>query len=188
MELKDFELRENLRGNNFVFKTTYGLFSYKKIDEGTKLLIDSVRFEKGGSILDLGCGYGPIGISLAKGNPEGKIYMVDRDFIAVEYAKKNCELNGISGGDVRLSNGFSRLEGLKFDLVVSNLPSHFSNDMLRWILEDAKSHLNPGGRICVVTVSKLGKFIRKEFEKIFGNYKKESFGKMHTVSSAKKAG
>lgn len=112
--------------------------------------------------------------------------MVDRDFIAVEYAQKNCELNQISNYDVRLSNGFSHLEGLKFDLIISNLPSHFSKDMLEWILHDSKNHLNDGGKLYVVTVSKLVKFIKRESEGIFGNYEKVDHNSMYTISLAKK--
>ena len=169
MKPQDFTLQENLRGHELAFRTTYGLFSYKKIDDGTKLLIDSIKFRNGDSILDLGCGYGPIGIALAKENTNGKVYLIDRDFIAVEYTQKNCEHNRLSNCEVRLSNGFSHLEGLKFDIIASNLPSHFSNDMLKWILQDAKNHLKSGGKLYVVTVSKLGKFIKREFENIFGN-------------------
>lgn len=186
MKPQDYTLQENLRGHELAFATTHGLFSYKKIDDGTKLLIDSVEFRDGDNILDLGCGYGPIGIALAKNNPKGKVFMVDRDFVAVEYAQKNCERNRLSNCEVLLSNGFSHLEGRKFDVIVSNLPSHFSNDMLEWILQDAKNHLQAGGKLYVVTVSKLGKFIKRKFESIFGNYEKVNHDKMYTISSATK--
>lgn len=186
MRPQDFTLQENLRGHELSFSTTYGLFSYKKIDDGTKLLINSIEFKDGDTILDLGCGYGPIGVALTKDNPKGKVYMVDRDFIAVEYAKKNCQHNHLSNCEVLLSNGFSHLKGLKFDVIASNLPSHFSNDMLEWILRDAKNHLKSGGKLHVVTVSKLGKFIKREFENIFGNYEKVARDRMYTISSATK--
>lgn len=175
-----------MREHELTFTTTDGLFSGKKIDAGTKLLIDSVEFRDGDNILDLGCGYGPIGVALARDNPKGKVYLVDRDFVAVEYAQKNCEQNRLSNCETRLSNGFSHLEGLKFDVITSNLPSHLSNDMLEWILQDAKNHLKPGGKLYVVTVSKLGRFIKREFDGIFGNYEKVAHNKMYTISSAAK--
>ena len=186
MRPQDFTLQENLRGRELTFSTTYGLFSYKKIDDGTKLLIDSIEYKDGNNILDLGCGYGPIGIALAKDNPKGKVYLVDRDFIAVEYALKNCKLNSVTNCEVLLSNGFSHLKNVKFDVIVSNLPSHFSNDMLEWMLQDAKNHLKNNGKLYVVTVSKLGKFIKREFENIFGNWEKVAHNKMHTISLATK--
>jgi len=186
MKPQDFTLQEDLLGHKLTFKTTYGLFSYKKVDDGTKLLIDSVQFKDGDNILDLGCGYGPIGIALAKSNPQGKVYLVDRDFVAVEYARGNCQLNGVSNCEVLLSNGFSHLEGVKFDVIAANLPSHFSNDMLRWMLQDAKNHLSDGGKLYVVTVSKLRKFIKREFESIFGNWKKVDHNAAYTISLATK--
>ena len=186
MKPKDFTLQENLRGHELAFTTTYGLFSYKKIDDGTRLLIEAIKLKDGDNLLDLGCGYGPIGIALARDNPKSKVYMVDRDFVAVEYAKKNSKHNHLSNCEVLLSNGFSNLKGLKFNVIASNLPSHFSNDMLEWMLQDAKNHLKAGGKLYVVTVSKLNKFIKREFENIFGNYEKVAHSKMYTISSATK--
>lgn len=186
MKPPDFTLRENLRGHQLTFKTTPGLFSYKKVDAGTKLLIDSVQFKDGDNILDLGCGYGPIGIALAKSNPGGKVYLVDRDFVAIEYARKNCQLNDVTNCEVLLSNGFGHLEDINFDIIAANLPSHFSNDMLKWMLEDAKNHLKNDGKLYVVTVSKLRKFIKREFENIFGNWEKVDHNAAYTVSLAMK--
>ena len=81
--------------------------------------------------------------------------MIDKDFVAVEYAKKNAEVNGIKNCKVYLSNGFSKAPDMKFDLIVSDLPAKVGREFLRILLEDAKSHLKPGGRIYVVTISGL---------------------------------
>ncbi|MCX6807431.1 MAG: methyltransferase [Patescibacteria group bacterium] len=186
MKPLDFTIQENLLGHQLIFKTTYGLFSYKKIDDGTKLLINSIKVENNDNILDLGCGYGPVGIALAKSNQKGKTYFVDRDFVAVEYTKKNCKINRLSNCEALLSDGFSHLKNVKFNIIASNLPSHFSNDMLRIIFKDAKKHLEKNGRLYVVTVSKLSKFIKRELEDIFGNYTNVNHNCMYTVSVAMK--
>lgn len=184
MKLEEFTIKENLRGYDLILKSTFGLFSYKQIDNGTKLLIDTMEVNNGDICLDLACGYGVIGIVLAKLNPTGKIYLSDRDFVAVDYVKKNCELNNIKNYEAVLSNGFSHLGDIKFDLIVSNLPSHISNEMLKWILSDAKEHLKPNGRLYIVSVSKLKNFMKKQFIDFFGNYKKANHNKMHIVSLA----
>lgn len=84
-----------------------------------------------------------------------------------------------------LSDGFSGLEeGLMFDVIASNLPTHISNEVLTELFEDTKKHLNSKGKIYVVTVSKLKVFIQKEFKRIFGNYTKIANDNMYTVSLA----
>lgn len=180
----DILIRENIRGFNLIFHSALGLFSAEKIDSGTKLLLDSLEVERGDICLGLGCGYGAIGIVLAKLNPTGKIYFTDRDFIAVEYAKRNCEINNVKNFKAILSNGFSYLHGLSFDFIASHLPTHISNKLLAWIIEDAQNHLAKNGRFCVVTVSALQPFIKREFEKVFGNYTKIIHNNLYTVSAA----
>ena len=77
-----------LRGYDFTFASTWGLFSPRAIDAGTKLLMDWMEINDGDICLDLGCGYGALGITMAKSAENTDIYMVDKDFVAVEYAKK----------------------------------------------------------------------------------------------------
>lgn len=180
----DVLIRENVRGFDLIFHSALGLFSAEKIDSGTKLLLNSLEVGQGNTCLDLGCGYGPIGVVLSKLNPTGKVYFADKDFVAVEYAKKNCEINNIKNFEAVLSNGFSHLHGLMFDCIASHLPTHVSNKLLAWIIEDAKNHLAKNGRFCVVTVSALKPFVKREFEKVFGNYIKIAHNNLYTVSEA----
>lgn len=186
MKKPQFLIETQLRGFPLRFKTTFGIFSYKEIDPGTTMLLRNLQVDGARTCLDIGCGYGPIGITMAKLAPQATVYMVDRDFVAVEYAQKNAKLNKLANTDCRLSNGFSNLEKTTFDIVASNLPYHTSNDMLTWILHEAKHHMNSGGRFYVVTMNKLKPFIQRNFEAIFGNYRKLAFDRMYTVSMCEK--
>lgn len=85
---RDIIMKTTLRGRAFTFNTTWGLFSPEKIDEGTLMLLEKVAVKESDKILDLGCGYGALGIPLAKLAPKGAVHMIDKDFVAVEYAKK----------------------------------------------------------------------------------------------------
>ncbi len=184
-ELKrDIVFETQLRGFDFVFHSTYGLFSPKSIDEGTRLLIDNLEVNEGDVCLDLGCGYGPIGLVMAKLSRTGKVYMVDKDFVAVAYAQKNVRRNGIKNCEVLLSNAFSHLPDVKFDVIASNLPANAGKELLNIILLEAREHLNPNGKLYVVTISGLREYIKRNFTEFLGNYQKVKQGKNHTVGLA----
>lgn len=181
----DIVFHKWMRGIDLVFHTTWGLFSPREIDAGTWLLIESMQINESDICLDLGCGYGPVGITMAKLAPKGRVFMVDTDFVAVEYAKKNAELNQLPNYEVFLSNAFSHVpDELQFDVIASNLPANVGRELLYIILEDAKKHLKKDGRMYVVTISGLRDFIRKNFREVFGNYKKVKQGKSYTVAMA----
>lgn len=173
-----------LRGNEFRFATTWGLFSPRTIDVGTQLLIEWIEINDGDICLDLGCGYGALGITMAKCARDTNIYMVDKDFVAVDYAKKNIELNNLQNCQAMLSNGFSHLPDMKFDLIVSNLPATVGKELLQIFLRDAKRHLKQNGKLFVVTISGLREFIKRHFIEVFGNYRKVKQRNTHTVAMA----
>lgn len=184
---KDIVFRQYLRGMDFVFHSTWGLFSPRDVDAGSRLLIEYMQVDETDVCLDLGCGYGPIGLTMAKLAPQGKVFMVDRDFVAVEYARKNAELNGLTNCEVFLSNAFSHIaDDTKFDVIASNLPAHVGRDMLYIILSDAKRHLKKEGRLYVVTIAGIRAFIKRNFIQVFGNYKKVKQGRAYTVAVAMK--
>lgn len=185
---EDIVFKEVLRGAEFVFHSTWGLFSPRGVDKGSKLLIDQMKVNKDDNCLDLGCGYGPIGMVMAKLAPEGKTYLIDKDFVAVDYTKKNIELNGITNCEVLLSNAFSNVGNLKFDLIASNLPANVGKELLYIILFDAHAHLNKDGRLYVVTIAGLRNFIKRYFIEVFGNYKKVKQSSGYSVALAIKAG
>ncbi len=173
-----------LRGEAFTFHSTWGLFSPRKIDDGSYMLIEKIEVGAGDMTLDLGCGYGALGLAIAKLSPQGAVHLVDKDFIAIEYARKNAAINGLTNCEAYLSNAFSQVPDIRFDNIVSNLPANVGKELLWIILHDAKSHLKTGGQLVVVTVAGLRRFIRRNFEEVFGNYKKLKQGKTYCVGRA----
>jgi 16S rRNA (guanine1207-N2)-methyltransferase len=178
---------EELCGRKFNFRTTWGLFSPRAIDEGTRLLLDYIKVNEADNCLDLGCGYGPIGLVLASLAPAGQTLMVDKDFVAVDYACKNIDLNHINNAEAILSNAFSEVGARQFDLVASNIPAKVGKEMLAIIIQDAFDHLQPGGRFYVVSINGLRQLFKREFNEVFGNYSKVKQGKNYTISMAEKA-
>lgn len=184
---EDIVFETDLLGRRFVFHSTWGLFSPTEVDEGSRLLLDHMEVRPDDASLDIGCGYGALGIPVAKRSPAGEVHMIDKDFVAVEYAKKNAAANGAKNCRVYLSNGFSAVPETKFDLIFSNLPAKVGREFLWILLNDAKKHLKPGGRIYVVTISGLREFIKRNFQETFGNYEKVKQGRSYTVGLAIKS-
>ncbi len=181
---RDIVFDTTLRGFPLRFHSTWGIFSPREIDAGTHLLLDHIEVGEADRCFDLGCGYGPLGIALAKLAPQGHSLMVDRDFISVEYARKNIAANALGNAEALLSNGFDQIGERRFDCVVSNIPAKVGKEMLHLLLFDAWRHLEPGGRIWVVTITGLRRFIERNFKEVFGNYDKVKQGKDYTVAMA----
>lgn len=186
---QDLHIEASLHDRPMRFATTWGLFSPRGVDEGTRLLLDHFQVEPDHKSFDLGCGWGPIGLTLAADAPRGHVTLVDRDFLAVDYARKNAQLNGLTNVTCRLGHGFVGIDSdEKFDNIVSNLPAKTGGEMLQVLLYDAWCHLKPGGRLCVVTVTGLRRFIQRHMEARFGNYDKLKQGKSYTVAQAVREG
>lgn len=183
---EDQQFSTELCGRQFHFRTTWGLFSPKDIDEGTRLLLDYIQVSETDNCMDLGCGYGPIGLVLAHLAPRGQTLMVDKDFVAVDYACRNIDQNRIDNAEAMLSNAFSDIGGRQFDLIASNIPAKVGKEMLAIIIQDAFDHLNPGGRFYVVSINGLRQLFKREFNTVFGNYSKVKQGKSYTISMAEK--
>lgn len=182
---QDIEFEARIEGVSLHFKTTWGIFSPREIDEGSRLLLEHVVLPQGADICDIGCGYGALGLFLAARDASSHVTMVDTDFVAVEYAKKNAVGNDIQNCEIYLSNGFSAIpKEKKFDAVVCNVPAKVGREMLWILLHDAKEHLKEGGIVYVVTINGLREFIKKNFKDIFGNYDKVKQGRAYTVASA----
>jgi 16S rRNA (guanine1207-N2)-methyltransferase len=183
---QDIVFSDTLCGQHFTFHTTWGVFSPREIDEGSRMLLDYMEIGESDDCLDLGCGYGPIGMTMARLAPRGKTVLVDKDFVAVDYANKNIQINGIGNAEAILSNGLAGLGQQKFDVIASNIPAKVGNEMLYLFLYDALERLKPGGRLYVVTITGLRQFFKRTFNDVFGNYDKLKQGKSYTVAVAHK--
>ena len=186
---RDIVFQETLLGHSLTFHTTWGLFSPKCIDAGTLLLLDHLEVAPDERAIDLGCGYGPLGLAIAKSAPRGHCTLVDKDFVAVEYARKNAVLNGIDNVEILLSNGLDQVPPeRRFTLAVTNLPAKTGKEHYYLFFHDIRERLEPGGRFYVVVISGLRQFIKRSFTEIFGNHKKVKQGRNYTVAMAEKKG
>ena len=182
---KDIEIVVNLLDNELTLHTRWGVFSPRSIDEGTIMLMKHIEVGVSDICLDLGCGYGPIGLALAKHCTKGEVHMVDKDFVAIELANNNANLNNLSNTKAYFSDAFLQVPSeVKFDQVISNLPAKVGREQLSIILYDAFDALKPGGKITVVTIKGLKDFIKNNFKSVFGNYKKLKQGQKYIVSQA----
>lgn len=183
---KDIVFSDQLCGQSLTFHTTWGLFSPREVDEGSRLLLKYIEVDEQDDILDLGCGYGVLGLTLAKLASQGETTLIDKDFVAVDYCKRNAELNNIKNVEIRLSNGLEQIRDKTFDVIVSNIPAKVGNELMTIFFSDAYHQLKSGGKIYVVTINGLRDYIKRTFNEIFGNYKKLKQGKNYTVSMARK--
>ncbi len=180
---QDLEIRANLLGKDLVFRSTWGIFSPREIDAGTDLLLRHLDIKADEIALDLGCGYGPLGLAIAANAPQGDVHMVDKDFMAVEYANKNARLNGLNNANAYLSNGLSNVpKNIQFTTVVSNMPAKVGKEMMSIMLDDIHRQLAPGGQFVVVTINGLRDYMKRNFMDVFGYYDKVKQGKDYTIS------
>ncbi len=150
------------RGQKFEFDVAETLFSTFNIDHGTDVLIRAIVLNNPNTILDLGCGYGPLGIILAKTNPQAEVVMIDSNLLAVRYTKFNLEKNNITNATVLGSVGLEAVMDKTFDLIVSNIPAKIGDEAIeKDFILTSYEHLNSGGEMWVVVVSALNRLIPK---------------------------
>ena len=141
------------------FRVGEGVFSAAAVDVGTRLLLKTLATSGhagGDRILDLGCGYGPLGLGLAAMSPRRGIDLVDRDAVALAYARLNADLNGIDNVTVSAGLGWADLPAdSRYDLIVSNIPAKIGPTALESWLVDAGGHLTEGGIVAVVVINRL---------------------------------
>ncbi len=174
-----------LRGVTVEFYTQPGLFSYKRIDEGTRLLVEAVKLPREDAVvLDLGCGYGVIGITLAKAHPKLRVYMVDVNPVAVELAKLNARHNGVADRVVVLrGNLYEPVADIEFDLIVTNPPLAAGMETVRAIVEQGYGRLREGGSLQLV-VRKGAGAVEEVMRRVFGEVEVLARKKGYTVLAA----
>lgn len=149
-------IETTLRGKKFRLVSDAGVFSKGDVDYGSKVLIEAMEIPEGASVLDVGCGYGPIGLTAAVLAPAGHVTMVDINQRAVELARENARSNGISNVTVMESDVLQAVEGQTFDVVLTNPPIRAGKAVVHAIFEQAYEHLREGGSLWVVIQKKQG--------------------------------
>ena len=161
------DLRVELLGHKLTFLTDAGVFSKKMIDFGSQLLLKCLEVEKGERVLDVGCGYGPLGITLVKAYG-AQATMVDINNRALDLARKNAERNQVSA-TIFQSNIYEQVEG-KFDHVISNPPIRAGKQVVHEIIEKSMDFLENGGDLTIVIQKKQGApSAKSKMEDVFGN-------------------
>ncbi|MED4402150.1 class I SAM-dependent methyltransferase [Metabacillus fastidiosus] len=145
-----------LCNHSFTFQSDRGVFSKNEVDFGSKLLIETfVMPEVSGAVLDVGCGYGPIGLAIAK-QYEREVQMIDINERAVELAKDNAKLNSISNVNIYQSNLFERVQDQKFAAILTNPPIRAGKKVVHEIFEKSYRCLVEDGELWVVIQKKQG--------------------------------
>ena len=147
-----------LLGNTFMFETDTGVFSKSEVDFGSRVLIDAFEMpDVIGEILDVGCGYGPIGLSIAKVNPKREVLMVDINTRAVALSQKNAQLNGIQNVRIFESDGLSAISTeTKAAAILTNPPIRAGKDTVFKFYDGAYELLVEDGELWVVIQKKQG--------------------------------
>ncbi len=147
-----------LLGHSFQFETDSGVFSKSEVDFGSRTLIEYFQLpEVDGAIFDIGCGYGPIGLAIAKEYPERTIYMMDVNERAVSLAKRNAELNGIQNVRIFESDGVTAVgEEVKAAAILTNPPIRAGKEVIFKFYDGAYEKLVPNGELWVVIQKKQG--------------------------------
>ncbi|WP_028781704.1 class I SAM-dependent methyltransferase [Thalassobacillus devorans] len=177
-----------LRGETLRFTTDNAVFSKKEVDFGSRVLIEAFQApEVDGSFLDLGCGYGPIGLTLAKTYPGRKIYMVDINERAVELSRKNAEQNEISNVVVEVGDRLKEVRDVNFAAVLTNPPIRAGKKVVHAMFEEAYQSLVDRGELWVVIQKKQGApSARKKLEELFGEVEVVEKQKRYYIFRAKK--
>ena len=161
------ELRVDLLGQKMTFLTDAGVFSKKMVDFGSQLLLKCLEVNQGETVLDVGCGYGPLGLSLAKAYGV-QATMVDINNRALDLARKNAERNKVEA-TIFQSNIYEQVKG-KFDHVISNPPIRAGKQVVHEIIEKSKDFLGIGGDLTIVIQKKQGApSAKSKMEDVFGN-------------------
>ena len=143
------------RGIPLSFRTDAGVFSKGEVDTGTRLLLEALPEEMAGDILDLGCGWGVIGIAIARKWPGTRVTMADVNTRALDLSRENAKLNR-AGVTCVESDGMAALAGKTFDAVITNPPIRAGKQVIYKMFADAAKSLNPGGALYLVIRKQQG--------------------------------
>ena len=164
LKSKERQILVKINNINFSFLTDYGVFSKNGLDFGTRTLLETLDTSKiNGKVLDFGCGYGPIGIYIAK-TTNSEVHMIDINRRVLGLARKNVNLNHVNV-NIYESNIYEKVTE-QFDYIISNPPIRVGKEILYKILFEAKEHLKENGELWIVVNKDQGaKSLVKDLEK-----------------------
>ena len=163
-------IRTTLRGKAFEFLTAASVFSKKRVDSGTRVLIENMALPRTGSVLDVGCGYGAVGTAAAVFNPQLHVIMTDVNSRAVLLARQNAERNRARNVEVHHGSLYQPVQGQCFDCVLSNPPVSAGMETVLALIRGAAEVLLFGGTLQMVVRSRIGKkTLPNAFTEAFGN-------------------
>ncbi|EON71005.1 class I SAM-dependent methyltransferase [Lysinibacillus sphaericus] len=147
-----------LLGHAFSFETDAGVFSKSEVDFGSRVLIETFEMPGiDGTIFDVGCGYGPIGLSIAKANPERTVFMMDINERAVALSQKNAQVNGVQNVRIFVSDGLSVVDNdAKAAAILTNPPIRAGKDTIFRFYDGAYDKLVTSGELWIVIQKKQG--------------------------------
>lgn len=146
----------NIRGMKLRLATDRGVFSRARLDRATEVLLKTLALPVDARVLDLGCGYGPLGIVAARLAPAGRVVMVDVNARAVALARRNVVLNSLTNVDVFEGDGIQPVRGMSFTDALTNPPFRTGKSTVYRLLGEVHTVLEPGGRLWVVARNKQG--------------------------------
>ncbi|CCV64851.1 16S rRNA m(2)G 1207 methyltransferase [Alteracholeplasma palmae J233] len=166
-DVKQYEI--NVNDVPLVFKTDSGVFSKEYLDFGTRVLLETITIKPHvKKVLDMGCGYGPIGTYIGKINNELDITMADINTKALELTKQNLKANNIKATVIE-SDLFSNIKE-EYDLIITNPPIRTGKDNIFKLYEEAYKKLRPNGELWLVIQKKQGApSTIKKLETLFNN-------------------
>ncbi|MEI0558084.1 class I SAM-dependent methyltransferase [Brachyspira intermedia] len=164
-----YNIEITIKNIDLKFNSSDKLFSPRNIDIGTLSMIDEVNFENESKILDLGCGYGFVGILAAKIIGEDKVVMCDIDTEAVEMSKHNAVLNDVSNINIIQSDGLRNIADKDFSMILSNPPYHTDFSVAKHFIESGFYKLALNGKFIMVT--KRLDWYKNKLSSVFGGVK-----------------
>ena len=175
-----------IKGIELKRATDPNVFSPKGVDAGTLAMLSMVDFREGDKVLDLGCGYGVVGILVAKILTPESVIMTDADERAVELARANAKRNGVPDIAVYQSNGFRRFAETGFSLILSNPPYHTDFSVPKEFIEKGFNRLQLGGAMYMVTKRK--EWYRNKLAAIFGGVQMREIDGYYVFRAEKRSG
>ncbi|MCI4343271.1 MAG: methyltransferase [Thermoplasmata archaeon] len=144
------EQRFLYRGELLTFVVDRGVFGSHGLDPGTSLLIENLTVAKTDRVLDLGCGWGAVGIAAARSTRDGTVVLTEVNRRAARLARLNLERNHVENGEVRVGDLFAPVPGERFDLIATNPPYRAGRPLILELVTEAPDHLTPSGRLLIV--------------------------------------